>query len=266
MNNRPIFCLRPEPDCQLDVSALKADGIEAFCLPMIDIKHDIKALMSLLSDEELTAYAGIIITSKQASLCLAASISPHPFILDMPVWCVGEGSAEPLIGAGFTQIHTGNEGALELAQMIMTTHQEGASHQEGVSPQEEDGQKRTYLWFSGRDIYIDLAVILATKGLVVRRHIVYEGRAANPDSTALAAYLSSDISCAMLAMSARTIDIFADWLEHHKLICHSDLLNVIVPSQTLVFQVEKRGLKGVSAQSSIKGEIIACAKKWALAT
>lgn len=106
-----LLVTRPEPGASATVARLTAMGHEAVALPCLTITP-----LPL----QLTAPpAALIVTSGQAIPALPANLN------DIPVFCVGDATADKLRMAGFTRVESAQGDAQALAQLVITRNVKG---------------------------------------------------------------------------------------------------------------------------------------------
>lgn len=221
-----IICLRPQPDCDADVSALKTRGLAATALPLLAIHYHNGLLDVLARPETINACQGIIITSKQASRYLAAHAGDLNGLTVLPIWCVGKGSADILRQAGYKAVFDGSGGARELAARIA---------------RDAETRNGPFLWLSGRDVSVDIAASLAGEGVQVDRLVIYQADAlSRPDKTVQDRLASAEPVAAMV-FSARTLAQFSFWLAQHAPGKDKADITVLAASSGLAEQARRAG-------------------------
>ena len=256
MSKPLIFSLRPEPDCSEDVASLAKAGYEAIPLPMMVIKSDDAALDKALDIFSHRPDTEIIITSKQSSRMLAAyskSAAFRPAFRQSRIWCVGAGSAEILRQAGFIHAEAGKADAAELLERIDTSNID---------------KKPSFLWLSGVDIAFDIEKELNLQGYRATRSIIYQSVAYAPEYQyqeyqALLDALSAGRPVAAIAMSARTITLFAERLAHQKMSASSTNPILIVQSPAQAERAENLGFFNIRAEGLGREPLLACVAEWA---
>lgn len=221
MSKPLIFSLRPEPDCVEDVAFLKEAGIEASPLPMMAIKGDDAALDTALEALSNMPDTEILITSKQSARMLAAYHDSAAF-QQRRIWCVGAGSAEILRRAGFMKVKAGTVDAAHLLEVIAASIAD---------------KKASFLWLSGADIAFDMEKELNKLGHRAERVIIYQSVARAPECQQLLDALATGRPVAAIAMSARTITLFAEMLAHHKMLPNQIMSGQIMSGQIVSNQV-----------------------------
>ena len=242
-----IICLRPQPDCDADVVALSAEGIEARALPMLAIRYLPEALDQLSAPGTASGYQGLILTSKQAGRWLAAHAENLASLRHLPVWCVGPGSAEGLQTAGFQIAFTGRGGALDL----MTAIRAQAAPSAGP-----------FLWLSGRDIHSDIEAELRQDGLRVDRVILYQTEPLNRPQPAISDRLAAGGRVAAMVFSARTFRQFEVWLADQAAPAHNAQITILAASPALAALARAAGFETRSAQTPQRDALLGLCRDW----
>ena len=254
MSKPLIFSLRPEPDCDEDILSLRQAGLNAESLPMLAIQRDEESLKMALQHLADQPDAQLITTSKQtARMLIAASAA----IRDRPVWCVGAGTAALFTQAGFTDVTAGQGDAHSLMQHIIAEH--------GQIQQSADiqGRRPVYLWLSGADIAVDIGAGLAGLSGQITRYIIYKMAVNSPKRSDLAAACQAGRNIAVIAMSARTITLFSQWLTRKQLDAYRPEITLILQSPAQLALAKAEGLRGICAPLPSREDVLACAIGWA---
>ena len=114
-------------------------------IPLLEIRY-----FSPLASQDFKDVSGIIITSQHAIPSLASCS------LDMPLWCVGESTAQALQQKGFFRIQKYAHTANELAKMIPPSSQD------------------FFLYVRGKEIQLDILPLLREKNIRAKEKIVYK--------------------------------------------------------------------------------------------
>lgn len=106
-----ILLTRPEADAQRTATALRARGHEPIEAPLLRI--------DILSDADLGAgpWAGILVTSANAVRAVAAH-RRHDELRGVPVFTVGERTAQAMRTAGFTDVTSADGDVKALAALV----------------------------------------------------------------------------------------------------------------------------------------------------
>jgi uroporphyrinogen-III synthase len=161
---------RAEPDAERTAAVLRAQGHEVIVASLLRIEH--------LSDADLGAgpWAAILLTSANA----AQAIAVHPRVTQLralPVFAVGQHSAQAIGAAGFADVTSADGNVTDLAQRVAETMTPGA----------------LLLYLAGENRSGDLASDLRARGFAVKTTIVYRAVAAASLPHAAAEALASGI-------------------------------------------------------------------------
>ena len=242
-----ILCLRPEPDCTADVTELNRLGLDALPLPMLTIRYSDRPDEQLRRADRADVYQGVVITSKQASRYLSAQAATLPQLARLPVWCIGEGSAEALRQNGFRLAYTGSGSARDLAAAISQQASSG------------DGP---FLWLSGRDIHVDIGACLAPSQIAVDRLIIYQADAATPPRTAVLDCLTSGGPVAAMVFSARTLNLFDSWLDDKVPHASKQQITILAASTALAEQARLAGFTVRQAARPDRQAVLQLCQDW----
>jgi uroporphyrinogen-III synthase len=165
-----LLLTRPEPDAQRTAAALRAQGHEVIAASLLHIEP--------LTEAKIGAgpWAAILITSANA----AAAIATHARLTQLralPVFTVGERSAEAMAAAGFAAVTSADGNAGDLARLVA----------QRLTP------AATLLYLAGEDRAGDLAGDLRARGFAVDTTVVYRAVAATSLPPAAAAALARGI-------------------------------------------------------------------------
>lgn len=178
-----VLLTRPKPDAERTAAALRAAGHEVVLAPLLRIE--------MASDAELGTgpWAAIVVTSANAARAIAFH-NRYYELRPVPVFAVGERTAQTMRTAGFSNIKSSADGNVDdLAKLVL----------EHVAP----GGKLLYL--AGAERSGDLAGALP--GLVVRTAVIYSAVAVATLPAVAAETLRSGVD-AVLHFSRRSADIY----------------------------------------------------------
>jgi uroporphyrinogen-III synthase len=182
---RPVLLVtRPEPDASRTAAHLDALGIEPIIEPMLHARA-IAARVPFAN-----GFAALAVTSANAIRFLAAYGDDFK---SLPVFCVGDHTAQEARNDGFTQIHNASGTLADLAHLIArevptgTVFYPAAHHQSG-----------------------DLAGLMRPHGIDVFTTVLYEMVPATAFAATTESALVSGEICGALFYSRRTATIFAD--------------------------------------------------------
>ena len=240
-----IICLRPQPDCDLDVEELTRRAVQSVALPMLQVKY-LSAPPALFNSADRSAFfQGIIITSKQASRYLANHADAFAELRSLPVWCVGSGSADILRQASFAIAYAGKGDAADLAEQIY--------RQRAAGP---------FIWFSGRDIHLDITVRLKALGIMVDRQVVYYADGLLTPFQVVQDHLLSAQPAAVIVFSARTLAQFQLWVAKYVPTVISSQLTVLAASAELAEQGRVAGYSALQADSPDRHAVLQLSVDW----
>lgn len=145
-----ILVTRPQPDNERTVAALRAKGYQALAAPMLRFE---KVPLSLADD---TDFGAVIVTSANALRGLAGQPLAERLV-HLPVFAVGERSAEAARDAGFRDVISAGGDAADLRDLLR-------ARATATAP---------LLYLAGADLARDLATELGARGLQVATHTTY---------------------------------------------------------------------------------------------
>ena len=150
-----LLLTRPEPDAQRTAAALRQRGHTVIIAPLMRIES--------LSDAEIGVgpWAAILITSANAAHAIAA----HPrkkALAGVPVFAVGDRSAQAMRDSGFADVSSADGGVGDLARLVGERMTPGSS----------------LLYLAGAERSGDLAAKLGTRNFAVQTTVVYRAVAA----------------------------------------------------------------------------------------
>ena len=150
-----ILVTRPQPDNETTAAALRAKGFEVLLAPMLRFEP------VAFHDDADARYGAVIVTSANA-LRAIAPISPAAGLLTLPLFAVGERTAEAARHAGFGDVAVADGNAAALRDLI------------AASARAKTLKKAsTLLYLAGADLAGDLAGELGERGFNVVTHTTY---------------------------------------------------------------------------------------------
>jgi uroporphyrinogen-III synthase len=179
-----LLLTRPEPDAERTAATLRRRGHTVVVAPLIRIE--------VFADAEIGAgpWAAILVTSANAAHAIAVH-QRKKALERVPVFAVGERSAQAMREAGFADVSSANGGVGDLARLI--------------------GERTTpafsLLYLAGADRAGDLGAKLAARGFVVQTAVVYRAVAIDELPRAAADALAKDIE-GVLHYSRRTAEAY----------------------------------------------------------
>jgi uroporphyrinogen-III synthase len=177
-----ILVTRPEGQNDALMTQLAARGYHPVAAPVLQFEP-------LAYDHTLFRDArALIVTSANA----VAALESHWALRDLPVFAVGETTAETARWAGFRNVRTGMGDGSALAQLIAKTWPPASG---------------ALFHASGEDAAVDFSALLPDHA--VRRVVVYRMQVADALPRDVVQLLERDALAAGLFMSARSIRVFA---------------------------------------------------------
>jgi len=144
-----IIVTRPEADARRTAEAVRARGHEALLTPLLRIEP---------ADVDLSgAWSGVLLTSANAATAVAASPA-RGALTTLPLFAVGQRSAEAARNAGFTNVLSAEGDVYDLARLV-TARRANAS--------------APLLYLAGEDRSSDLVGKLGAQGMAVEMKVVY---------------------------------------------------------------------------------------------
>jgi uroporphyrinogen-III synthase len=179
-----LLLTRPEPDAQRTAATLRQRGHTVIVAPLLRIES--------LSDADIGAgpWTAILITSANAAYAVAA----HPrkkALAGVPVFAVGDRSAQAMRDSGFADVSSADGGVGDLARLVSERMTPGSS----------------LLYLAGAERSGDLAAKLWTRNFVVQTTVVYRAVAAARLPPAATDALVRDIE-GVLHFSRRTAEAY----------------------------------------------------------
>ncbi len=150
-----LLVTRPQPDAQRTAAILRGRGHDVTIAPLLCIEA--------IAGAEIDAgpWAAILITSANA----AQAIATHPAgqtLRSVPVFAVGQRSAEAMRKLGFAEVNSADGGVDNLARLVIA----------------RIGPKASLLYLAGEERSGNLADDLGRSGLAVRTAVIYRAVAA----------------------------------------------------------------------------------------
>ena len=240
-----IICLRPQPDCDADVAELTSRAVQSVALPMLQVAYLSGPPVLFSSADQPGDYQGIIITSKHASRYLSDQPDASSKLRCLPVWCVGNGSANILRQAGFAIAYEGKGNAADLADQVC--------QQRAAGP---------FLWLSGQDVHTDMTARLKAQGIMVQRQVVYRTDGLLIPYQVVQDHLLSEQPAAIIVFSARTLEQFQLWLAEYVPTAKPVQLTVLAASAALAEQARAAGYQAREADSPNRQAVLQLSVDW----
>jgi len=149
-----ILVTRPEPDNAATAAALRTKGLEVLLAPMLRFEP------VAFHDDADARYSAIIVTSANALRAIEAHLAGH--LLTLPVFAVGERTAEAARHAGFRDVMVADGNAVALRELITASVRARTLK-----------KASTLLYLAGADLAGDLAGELGERGFSVVTHTTY---------------------------------------------------------------------------------------------
>ena len=151
-----ILVTRPEPDNTTTVAALRRMGHDVLSAPMLRFEP------VALQDDPDTHYGAVIVTSANALRAIAGQAG-LPVLLDLPLFAVGDKTADAARDAGFAKVFSADGDAAALRDLIAS--------KKGTAKRLKSGDPLLYL--AGADLARDLAGELGARGFTVVTQTTY---------------------------------------------------------------------------------------------
>ena len=150
-----VLVTRPQPDDEATASSLRARGFEVLKAPMLRFEP------LPFRDESEADYGALIVTSANALRGIESQLAGSP-LLKLPLFAVGEHSAEAARRAGFENVISAGGDAGSLRDLVLTSVK--ARQLKKSSP---------LLYLAGAELARDLAGELGERGFTVVTHTTY---------------------------------------------------------------------------------------------
>jgi uroporphyrinogen-III synthase len=149
-----LLVTRPQEDAERTAAALRARGHAVVVAPLLRIE-------AVAADLGPGPFAAVVTTSANA----ARAVAQHPRLAELrglPLYTVGQRSAEAARAAGFSAVHSADGDVRDLVSLV-------AREQSATAP---------LLYLAGEERTADLTAELGRRGLAVRTVVVYRAHAA----------------------------------------------------------------------------------------
>ena len=179
-----LLLTRPQADADRTAAALRARGHDVVIAPVLRIEP--------IADADVSAgpWAAILVTSANAASAIAANRRVAE-LRALPVFAVGERSAQAMRDAGFLQVVSAGGGVADLVRLVVQKMKPGAQ----------------LLYLAGSDRSGDLAGELGARDFAVLTVVVYRALAADTLPPAAAAALAGGID-GILHFSRRSAEAY----------------------------------------------------------
>jgi uroporphyrinogen-III synthase len=150
-----VLVTRPHPDDETTAASLRSRGFEVLLAPMLRFE-------AVAFQEDLDArYSAVIVTSASAVRGIAQHLKGHR-LLELPLFAVGQQTADAARRAGFTHVISAEGDASGLRDLVLARVKA-----------KELKRASTLLYLAGADLARDLAAELGESGLRVVTQTTY---------------------------------------------------------------------------------------------
>jgi len=178
-----VLVTRPEPAAERTASALVARGHDVWKLPLMQVEP--------VAADLTGGWGGVIITSANAPAASTKNTA-RDALLKLPLFAVGERSAEAARSTGFTAVTSAGGSVRDLVRMLC---------------QRKADAKAPLLYLAGEDRAADLIGELAAVGIAAEMRVVYRVATVPFPDELVAALESGDVQ-AVLHFSKRSADSY----------------------------------------------------------
>jgi len=168
----------------------------------------------------------LIVTSASGSIALTNGVNSKR----IPVFAVGDATAEVLRNSGFKNIKIAGGNVSALVDLILST----------LKP-----KNGPLIYLSGKNIAVDLVTILAAKEFTVQREVVYNAITANNLSGSTKKLLREKEIDAVLFFSPRTAETFANLIKKAGLKDITGSLSAVCLSETVAAPIRDLGWREI---------------------
>jgi uroporphyrinogen-III synthase len=187
-----ILVTRPEPDNETTAAALRAKGFAVLLAPMLRFEP------VAFHDDTEARYGAVIVSSANALRAIGSDLAGSR-LLTLPLFAVGERSAEAARRAGFGDVAVAGGTAAALRDLIVASVRAKTLK-----------KASTLLYLAGADLAGDVAGELGERGFTVVTHTTYRMLpVANLPQQAVDAFAANRIE-AVLHYSRRSARAFLD--------------------------------------------------------
>jgi uroporphyrinogen-III synthase len=179
-----VVVTRPEPDGKRTAAALRAQGHEVLVAPLMKVQSVAADLSGL--------WGGVIITSANALIALADNAAKAALI-KLPLFAVGQRSAEAAQETGFKNVTVAGGDVHDLVRMLSARH---------------SVDKAPLLYLAGEDRAADLVGELFARGIAVEMRVVYRAAGEAYPPLLIAALEAGEVD-AVLHFSRRSAENYA---------------------------------------------------------
>jgi uroporphyrinogen-III synthase len=179
-----VVVTRPEPDGKRTATALRALGHEVLIAPLMKVQS--------VSPDLSGHWGAIIITSANAPIAIADSTA-RTALIKLPLFAVGQRSAEAAREAGFTNVTSAGGDVGDLVRTLGTQRPDA---------------KAPLLYLAGEDRAADLVGELSARGIAAEMRVVYRAATAPFPSALIDALKAGEVD-AVLHFSRRSAENYA---------------------------------------------------------
>jgi uroporphyrinogen-III synthase len=181
-----LLVTRPQPDAERTAAELRTRGHVVVVVPLLRIEP--------LQHAEIDSgpFDALLVTSANA----AAAVAPHPRFSQLrvlPVFAVGDRSAQAVRAAGFADVISAQGDVGDLPALVASRLKAGAS----------------LLYLAGADRSGDLAGVLSGRGFAVKTAVVYRAVPTGASLPAAVAAMAGAVD-GVLHFSRRSSDMFVN--------------------------------------------------------
>ena len=151
-----VLVTRPHPDDETTAAGLRARGFEVLLAPALRLEP------VAFHDDMDARYGAVIVTSANAVRGIKSRLKSH-HLLELPLFAVGENTAEAARDAGFTHVISAGGDAAGLRDLVLAKVKA-----------KELKKAATLLYLAGADLARDLAGELGESGLRVVTQTTYK--------------------------------------------------------------------------------------------
>ncbi|WP_046868490.1 uroporphyrinogen-III synthase [Microvirga massiliensis] len=209
-----VLLTRPLQQSRMLAADLARLGWEPMITPMLEIAP------RTWHDGALSGAQAVLLTSANGARELARAVSVDR---NLPAYCVGPATAEPLAQAGFVSLHCASGTATDLVRLV---HRDLAPRNGPLA------------YLSGNVVSRDLGPLLAPFGFEVRRAIVYESRPARTLTDEARHAIAAGEVAVVLFLSVRTALTFRDIAMVGELAQACEAIRAVTLSQQIASALE----------------------------
>ncbi len=230
-----LLVTRPEPDASHQAELLAARGHEPVLAPLLAIRSATDVPL------ELDGAQALIVTSRNALRALA-SHRDLPAALQLPLFAVGEATAQAAAELGFAKVTCGPGTATTLGPLIAGE----------LSP-----KSGALVHLSGETVAFDLKSALEAQGFIVRQPILYRAVPATRLPDEALASLNAGRLDGVILMSPRTAAIFAALVVRQGSVTQASRLDCYCLSAAVAQAVEPLKSRAIVAERPREEELLA---------